>query len=83
MRHIDFTNYIIVPSDDAEDAYSVTRVDPAEHRCECCSTPAEYLLRSSWDTNAQCLVAQCQSCMIENNAGLDLSDAYVLVEIVV
>lgn len=61
MRHIDFTHYIIIPADASPLTFTVVRVDPAEYLCERCSQPAEYVLRSSWST-----VAECQTCMIDD-----------------
>lgn len=78
MQHTDFTKYTIF-SADGDGSIKVTRVDPADHRCECCMGPAEYELHSSWDPLGMCTVYECQSCMINNNAGYDSPDVYVLI----
>lgn len=75
MKHLDFTAIQIL---DIEGGLStLTRTD-APHQCELCGEPAEYVLRSDWDEIGQCIVAECQACLIEQSSLNPMVDAYLL-----
>lgn len=74
-KHIDFTGVEINDADSG--LIEITRVDPADHRCESCEEPAEYQLRAvEWDVHGQCTVNECQQCLIEENGSIFSLDSY-------
>ena len=75
-RHIDFTGITITDADTG--TYAITRVDPILHICESCGEPAEYGLRSSWDTYGQCDVYECQQCLLEGCGSIFSPDSYAV-----
>lgn len=74
-KHIDFTGVTITDADTGR--ITIRRVDPADHRCESCMEPAEYMLRAvDWDIHGQCDVPECQSCLLEGNGSVFSPDSY-------
>lgn len=75
MKHLDFTNVIILDIEGSR-----IDIERAESRqpCECCMQSAEYVLHSDWDPLHQSDVYECQGCLIDGMSN-PMVDTYIFV----
>lgn len=65
MKRIDFEAYAIIDHE-GKGRHAINRLARPypSATCECCGEQGEYEIRADWDPLGQCIVYECQECLV-------------------